>query len=226
MVIQSPSLANINLLDFGAQMKELEEAGITMVHIDIMDGHYVPNLCLPLNVVKHIRRDYKAMKLDVHLMVDSPEDYIATLAEDGADYISFHGDSTSFVRKLVSSIQKYHVKAGVVINPSQPVEVISPYAEYLDYVTLMAVEPGTAGQTCLRGTPERLRQLAAFRKQNGLDFKIFIDGGMTFEMIEECIKNGADVIVTGVYAIFQQEDGIKGAAGRFERAVESLRCEV
>lgn len=222
MAVQAPSLANINLLDLGEQMRELKEAGITLFHIDIMDGHYVPNLCFPLEVVKDLRRDYKDVELDVHLMVENPMDYVDKLAGDGADYISFHADGTRFVRRLLKRIRDKNVKAGIVINPSQPVSVIEPYAEYLDYVTIMAVEPGISGQTCLPGTVERVRCLGAYRKDQGLNFKIFMDGGMSYGIIEECIKSGGDVIITGNYAVFGQEDGIAGAVRRFDRVTSGI----
>ncbi len=222
MAVQAPSLANINLLDLGDQMRELKKAGVTLFHIDIMDGHYVPNLCFPLEVVKDLRRDYKDVELDVHLMVENPMDYVDRLAEDGVDYISFHADGTRFVRRLLTRIRGKNVKAGVVINPSQPVSVIEPYAEYLDYATIMAVEPGISGQTCLPGTIERVRYLSTYRKEQGLDFKIFLDGGMSYGIIEECIRGGADVIITGNYAVFQQADGIAGAVRRFQQVTSDI----
>lgn len=224
MAIQAPSLANLNLLDFGEKMRELTAADLNLFHIDLMDGHYVPNLCLPACVVRDIKRDYPDVKLDVHLMVDNPEDYVDLLAADGADYLSFHVDSTRFTRRLLRVIRAKGMKAGVVINPSQPVDVIKPFAADLDYVTLMAVEPGFAGQRCIDGTVQRVGELSGLRRELGADFQIFMDGGMSYGVIEACVKNGADVIITGIYAIFEQPDGISGAAQRFRRTMEEIAC--
>jgi len=224
MVINAPSLANINLLDFGQQVRELYEAGVRFFHVDLMDGHYVNNLCFPTSVVKNLKERYPDCIVEVHLMVDNPMAYIETLKNYGADYVAFHCDSTSFVRRTITTIQNAGMKAGVVINPSQRIDIIEPYANLLDYVIFMAVEPGFAGQKFLPGSMERLAELARFRKEKGHSFKILIDGGVNYDIAAECVRNGADMLVTGIYMVFEQPDGIKGACRRFEETLKDVEC--
>lgn len=224
MVINAPSLANINLLDFGKQVDELVEAGVQFFHIDLMDGHYVKNLCFPVSVVKALKQKYPNCVAEVHMMVDNPMDYIDTLKQYGADYVAFHCDSTSFVRRTITTIQAAGMKAGVVLNPSQRIDTIEPYANLLDYIIFMAVEPGFAGQKFLPGSMERLAELARFRKDKGYNFKILVDGGVNYDIAADCVLNGADMLVTGIYMVFEQPDGILGACNRFKNTLKDIEC--
>ena len=124
MVINAPSLANINLLDFGKQVSELVEGGVRFFHVDLMDGHYVNNLCFPLTVVKNLKDKYPDCVVEVHMMVENPIDYIEVLKQYGADYVAFHCDSTSFIRRTITTIQAVGMKAGIVLNPSQRIDII------------------------------------------------------------------------------------------------------
>lgn len=226
MVINAPSLANINLLDFGTKVSELVKGGVRFFHIDLMDGHYVKNLCFPVSVVRDLKKRYPDCIAEVHMMVDNPLDYIDTLKQYGTDYVAFHCDSTHFVRRTITTIQAAGMKAGVVLNPSQRIDVIDPYANLLDYIIFMAVEPGFAGQKFLPGSLERLAELACFRKKNGLNFKILVDGGVNYDIAADCIRNGADMLVTGIYMIFDQPDGIVSACKRFEDTLKDVACSI
>ena len=159
-------------------------------------------------------------------MVDNPSFYIPKMKEQGADYVSFHCDSTSFVRGTLFEISEAGMKAGIVLNPSQSVDVIRPYAQYLDYIVFMSVEPGFAGQKFLEGSMERLRDLALLRRELGLNFQIIVDGGVHYGIIEECVKNGADALVTNVYTIFNQPEGITAACRRFTETMKNVVCEI
>lgn len=139
------------------------------------------------------------------------------MAEAGVDYLSFHEDSTKFTIRTIDRILARGMKPGVVINPSQSVDVIRPYADLVDMVTLMAVEPGFAGQKFMMRAVDRVAELAAIRKQCGKDFLINVDGAMTYEGLVPCVKQGANVIVTGIFTIFQQPEGIVGACRKFDR---------
>lgn len=224
MVINAPSLANINLLDFGVQLSELVKGGVRFFHVDLMDGHYVKNLCFPVDVVRSLKEKYPECVVEVHLMVDNPIDYVDRLKQYGADYVAFHCDSTNFVRRTITAIQNNGMKAGVAINPSQRIDVIEPYADVLDYVIFMAVEPGVAGQKFLPGSMERLAELARLRKEKELDFKILVDGGVNYSIAADCVKNGADILVTGIYIVFNQSDGIVSACKRFEDTIKDFTC--
>jgi ribulose-phosphate 3-epimerase len=219
-MINAPSLFNCSALDLPLQLAELVAAGIKLVHVDVMDGHYVPNLAFPVKQVADIKRDYPQISVDVHLMVTDPEQYFDALIEGGADFISFPSDSTRFVRRALERLREAGVKAGVAINPSQRVDVIEPYARLLDYVVLMTVEPGFAGQRFLDGSLERLEELDELRTRTQSGFRIEIDGGVDAELGSQCCARGAEILVTGVFATFEQPDGIRSAVRRFAEAVE------
>ena len=147
------------------------------------------------------------------------------MADAGVDYLSFHVDSTDFAIRVINRIRAKGMKPGVVINPSQHVDVIEPYIDLVDMVTLMAVEPGFAGQQFMMRTIPRVEKLAAMRKQSGNDFLINVDGAMTYEGLVPCVKRGANVIVTGIFTIFQQPEGIVGACQKFEKTCEDAMNE-
>lgn len=218
-VTNAPSLANCDIFTLAQDVKELAAGGVEVVHVDIMDGHYVPNLCFAVSAIADITRNHPALKSDVHLMVEDPAGYVDPLADAGASYVSFHSDSTRYVRRTIAALHARGVKAGVAINPSQPVRVIEPYIHDLDYVVLMTVEPGFAGQKVLEGSLERVEELAGLREQTGTDFAIEIDGGVDPVFGAECVRRGADMLVTGIYAVFDQHDGIEAAVRRFDTSM-------
>lgn len=222
MVINNPSLCNIPYLEFPQQVQQLYDAGVRFFHLDIADGHYAANLIFAPKIVAELRERYPDCKLDVHLMVDNPADYIPALAEMGADYIAFHTDSTRFVIRTLDQIHKYGVKAGVCLNPSQTIAHLEPFAEYLDHVVFMSVEPGFPGQKFLPGAMDRLKALNAWKKEHQYPFMLIVDGGITYENLPGLVENGADAVVTNIYTIFQQPDGIEGACRRFDRLAKEI----
>jgi ribulose-phosphate 3-epimerase len=208
----------------GEQVEQLVQGGADWFHIDIMDGHYVPNLCFPVKIISELAKKYPHIKRDIHLMTTDPLLYIPQLAEGGADYVSFHMDSTNFAYRTLMKIKSYGIKAGVVINPSQRPEIIEPVINLLDYVVLMTVEPGYAGQKFLTDSLPRVSELSRLREKHGADFLISIDGGVDYPNAVECVKRGAEVYVTGIYMVFNQPDGISAACRRFVRTMEENVC--
>ncbi|MCL3861802.1 ribulose-phosphate 3-epimerase [Actinotalea sp. K2] len=221
-MINAPSLANCDFMDLPDQVAQFVDAGVRFFHVDVMDQHYVPNLCFPVSFVADLKRRYPQVVVDAHLMVSAPDVYLDRLAEAGADYVSFPSDATSVVRRTLGAIQERGMKAGVMINPSQRVDVIEPYLPYLDFVVLMTVEPGFAGQRFLPGSLERLDALVAMRTAAGSSMLIEIDGGVDHEMGAECVRRGADILVSGVFTVFGQPDGIVSACHRFQAAMDAV----
>lgn len=226
MRINAASIGNIPFTEFGQQVEELVQGGVDFFHVDIMDGHYVPNLCFPVSVISDLKQKYPHCTCEVHMMVDDPASYIDRIAAAGADYASFHIDSTPFIRRTLTQIQKQNMKAGVVINPSQRIDLLEPYIQLLDYVTLMAVEPGFAGQKFLPGSMERLRELALLRKKHNAAFQIMVDGGVAYDILPDLLRNGADMFVNGIYTIFKQKEGITAACKKFTEFVKDIPCEI
>lgn len=219
-MINTASIANIKSFDFEREIQELVDGGTDMFHIDIMDGHYVKNLCFPVSTVWELKERYPQIPAEVHLMVDNPADYIQPLKEAGADYVAFHVDSTSFVIRTLKSIRAAGMKAGVVINPSQSMDIIKPFIGLLDHVIVMSVEPGFAGQAFLEGSLERIEELARMRAETNTNFLINVDGGVTPQLAMECRDRGVDMIVTTVHTVFHQPDGITAACRRFKEMFE------
>jgi len=221
-MINAPSLANCSLLDMGGAVDELVSAGITRVHVDVMDGHYVPNLCFPPSFVGDLTARHPQLEVDVHLMVEDPDRWIDVLARAGARWVSFPSDSTRFARRTIAALKAAGLRAGVGLNPSQRVDVIEPYATDLDYVVLMAVEPGFSGQPFLPSTLDRLEQLVALRDRNAASFVVEVDAGITEETGRQCLQRGAEILVTGIYVTFNQPDGIAAAVRRFARQMATV----
>lgn len=216
-MINSASVINTHFLDMKTELDALVAGGTSMFHIDLMDGHYVPNLCLPIKLLAELHAVYPGIEMDVHIMVTNPSDYIQRLAEAGADYVCFHTDCTPFVRRTINEIRAAGMKPGIVINPSQRIDHIVPFVAFVDMVMLMTVEPGFAGQPFLAGGMERLQEIADIRQQYGCHFLINVDGGIDQEMGIRCKEIGVDVIVGTKYNIFDQKIGLAEACRRFNR---------
>lgn len=216
-MINSLSVVNCNFLTLREETRDAVDGGAKFFHIDLMDGHYVPNLCMPVKLVQELKQEYPQIVMDVHLMVTDPAAYVQRLADAGAGYFSFHADSTPFVRRVLSQAHKAGMKAGVVLNPSQRLDCIEPYIQELDMVTLMAVEPGFSGQPLLPGSMERLEELAKLRAAHGAHFLINVDGGINRELERRCKEIGVDVVIGTIHNIFRQPEGLRAACERFER---------
>lgn len=226
MVINAPSLANIPITEFGEQLAQLYEGGCRWFHVDLMDGHYVPNLLFPVDAVGQIKAKYPDCVMEVHMMVDDPAAYIRRMKAAGCDMLSFHFDATSFVRRTLGEIRAAGMKAGVVLNPSQRIDILEPVAGLFDYVVFMSVEPGFAGQKYLPGSTQRLAELAAFRKEHGLDFRIVVDGGTHYGILQEIVENGADAVVTNIYTVFNQPEGIVASCRKFAAEAENYTAKL
>ncbi len=205
MMIQiAPSILAANFAKLGEEVKEVEKAGAQLIHIDVMDGHFVPNISFGSIALDAIR-PLTDLPLDVHLMIENPDQYIEQFAKAGADYITVHVEACRHLHRTIQLIRSYGVKPGVVLNPHTPIESIQHVLEDIDMVLFMTVNPGFGGQKFIHSVVPKIEALAAIIKERNLDIAIEIDGGINAETIIPCAKAGATIFVAGS-AIYSKED--------------------
>ncbi|MBI4125298.1 MAG: ribulose-phosphate 3-epimerase [Deltaproteobacteria bacterium] len=191
----APSILSADFTKLGEEIAAVEKAGADLIHVDIMDGHFVPNLTMGPPLVKSIRKITK-LPLDCHLMIDNPEKFIEPFAKAGADWISVHVEACNLA-ELLPAIKKLGCKAGAVINPPTPLKKILPFCERADFVLIMTVNPGFGGQAMVEGTLEKIAALKKYLTDQKLNIPIEVDGGVKLENIADFADAGADIFVAG-----------------------------
>jgi ribulose-phosphate 3-epimerase len=191
-----PSILSADFARLGEQIAAVESAGVSMLHIDIMDGHFVPNLTIGPPVVKSIRK-VSRLKFDVHLMISDPEKYAPVFIEAGADMVSVQQEACIHLDRTLRMIQSEGAQAGVVLNPSTPVSTLSEVLDIADFVLIMSVNPGFGGQGFIPNSLNKIGNLDAIRRERGLRYNIEIDGGVTLENLREVVRAGTDWVVAG-----------------------------
>ena len=204
MVEIAPSILSADFARLAEQVHAVEAAGATMLHVDVMDGHFVPNITIGPPVVRSLRRA-TGLILDVHLMIENPDQYIPAFAEAGADWISVHQEACPHLHRTIELIKSVGAQAGAVINPATPVGTLSEVLDMVDFVLVMSVNPGFGGQQFIRGSLEKMRSLVGMRSERARHFKVEVDGGIGQETVADAVRAGADVLVAG-NAIFAQGD--------------------
>ena len=194
--ILAPSLLSADLADLKNALGLVEKNGGSAVHIDVMDGRFVPQISYGQPVVKCLRK-YSSLPFDVHLMVEHPEEQVESFAEAGADWITFHHEACVHSHRLVQKIHDLGKKAGISIVPSTPVAAIKELLEYVDIVLVMTVNPGFGGQKLIPSCVKKISELVKIRSELGLGFKISVDGGVNAETLQTVADAGADIIVSG-----------------------------
>ncbi len=200
----APSILAADFSRLGAQIQAVREGGATIIHVDVMDGHFVPNLTVGVPVVASLRKATDLL-LDVHLMIEEPERYILDFAEAGADMISVHPEATHHLNRALQMIHQREIEAGAAINPATPVGVLSQVLPILDFVLVMSVNPGFGGQEFLPHSLEKIRQLKRLREESGLAFRIEVDGGIGLENLPDLVRAGAEILVAGT-SVFHSPD--------------------
>jgi len=199
-----PSILSADFSNLKNEIKDIESAGADVIHCDIMDGHFVPNITFGPDVVAKIN-EITELSLDVHLMIESPEKYIKNFCDAGADYISVHYENNVHLNRLINLIKSFNVKAGVAINPSTPVNLLSEIICDVDFVLIMSVNPGFGGQKYIQNSTNKVKQLKNLISQNKTDCLIEIDGGIGEDNIQMISESGVDMFVCGA-SIFKSKD--------------------
>lgn len=192
----APSILAADFWRLGEQIQEAENAGAQYLHIDVMDGVFVPSVSFGMPVIQTIRK-HTDIFFDVHLMIEKPERYLQEFAACGADLINFHLEATEDVRGTIAGIRSLGKKAGITIKPATPVDALDSYLELVDMVLVMTVEPGFGGQKLMSGCLDKVRELRSMAVKRGLDIDIEVDGGITADNVELALQAGANVIVAG-----------------------------
>jgi ribulose-phosphate 3-epimerase len=196
MVEILPSILSADFARLGEQIAALEAAGCRMLHVDVMDGHFVPNITIGPPVVESLRKSTRLI-LDVHLMIEDPDKYAPIFIRAGADYVSVHQEACRHLDRTLRMIRSEGAKPGVVINPGTPVAMLEDVLDLADHVLIMSVNPGFGGQQFIPNALRKVRELAGRRKERGLQFPIEIDGGVTRENIGRIIDAGVEWVVAG-----------------------------
>jgi ribulose-phosphate 3-epimerase len=217
MIKLAPSILSADFARLGEQVAEAARAGADYIHVDVMDGHFVPNISIGAPVVAAIR-PLTSLPLDVHLMIEHPERYISEFVHAGADIITVHVEASPHLQSTIKLIKELGAKAGVSLNPPTPISTVKEFLPHVDLVLVMSVNPGFGGQPFIPETLPRIENMRKILDDRGLSAELEVDGGINADNAPDVVKAGANVLVAG-NSVFRAEDGISGAMQRLREAV-------
>lgn len=200
----APSILSADFSRLGEQVALIEKGGADLIHVDVMDGHFVPNISFGATVMKSID-DSAGLNYDVHLMIENPDDYLEDFVTKKTEYITVHQEACVHLHRTISHIKSLNVKAGVAINPATPISLLEDILEDVDMVLIMSVNPGFGGQKFIPRALKKIEELSQVRKERGLDFVIEVDGGVNLDNADALLTAGTDILVAGS-AVFGADD--------------------
>ncbi len=224
MIELAPSILAADFAHLADQVRSATEGGGTVVHVDVMDGHFVPNLTVGPPLVRCLRQTTE-LPLDCHLMIENPDQFIPEFAEAGANWISVHQEACAHLNRTLHLIRSQGCRVGVVINPATPVETLSEVLDLVDYILVMSVNPGFGAQKFIPGAVRKIRRLSEMRAERGLEYRIEVDGGIDLGTVSEVVRAGAEILVAG-NAIFGKGDPTSNAQNLLKAAVEATLQKV
>ena len=201
----SPSILSADFSKLGNEIRRLEDSGADMIHVDVMDGHFVPNLTIGPPVIKSLRK-YTKLPFDVHLMIDPVHKYIKDYSQAGADIITFHPEATRNILETIKLIRSLNKKVGISLNPNTKISAAEEYLDKIDLILIMSVHPGFGGQKFIKEVVKKIKDLDKIRIEKKLKFKIEIDGGINFETSKIAVDAGVDILVAGT-TVFKENNG-------------------
>ena len=201
----SPSILSADFSKLGDDIKRLEDNGADMIHVDVMDGHFVPNLTIGPPVIKSLRK-YTSLPFDVHLMIDPVHKYIKDYSDAGADIITFHPEATENISETINLIKSLNKKVGISLNPNTEIKAAEDHLDKVYLILIMSVYPGFGGQKFITDVVQKIKDLDQIRNERKLNFKIEIDGGINFETSKVAIEAGVDILVSGT-TVFKENNG-------------------
>jgi len=221
----APSILSANFANLAAHAKQALDGGGTLLHVDVMDGHFVPNITIGPPVVASLRKALPDVIFDCHLMIENADEFIPEFAKAGATWISVHQEACVHLDRTLHHIADHGCKAGVVLNPATPVETLTDVLELVDHVLVMSVNPGFGGQQFIRNSLNKMRALARVREERKLDFRIEVDGGVAMDTIADIVRAGAELLVAG-NAVFGHGDARQNARDLLHAANSALLTRV